>query len=749
MKAKDIILLCLAYILGLLLSPIKWGMYIVLGIGIMGGLSIPFLWKNAPKTYIWIIGGIVGLLSAFYLQTTIPQPAINDISKFVQKSDNWQQEQIVNIQGEILTSPKITRSGRSQFNLEVQTIHEIQNINNQPNDGIKKATGQLYVTVPILQSLGLYPGKKVAVIGVLYQPQKTTNPGSFDLGNYLAKNGIFSGLKGRQVIVPEEEKNNWGWWKIQQRIIKSLVKDLGTPEGILVSAMVLGNKVVDLPYYIADSFRQVGLSHALAASGFQVSLILGFIILITARFSPKIQFLIGFISLMILVGLTGVQPSIMRAVFMGIGALIALQQKRQVKILGSLFLSAIILLLWQPRWINDLGFQMSFLATFGLIVSANPLAKKLDFLPSAIANIIAVPIAATIWILPIQLYNFGVVSPYSIIVNILAIIPITIISIGGFISAIAGVIVPDAGSMLAALLYYPTKTLILLVDYFSKLPGNSVNIGQIAIYQLVTLYLLFSLVWLVKWWQKKWLFAAIMGTVLIIIPVVNNHINLFQFTLLSTSGDPVLIIQDKGKVTVINSGDENTVRYALLPFLRQQGINQIDLGLVVDQKANTQAAWKQILAEISVKNLYFNQVKELEKIYNLSGKEEISKQYIPLESNIKFSSVEMQLINNDPVILSITVNDKKWLILGNTNTTQKIISMLKPADILWWYGESLKPEILVVVEPKVAIASSPTIEKDTYLELSKNNVKIYSTGRDGALQWNPEQDFHLLIETPD
>ncbi|HEY9706048.1 MAG TPA: hypothetical protein V6C58_26670, partial [Allocoleopsis sp.] len=304
------------------------------------------------------------------------------------------------------------------------------------------------------------------------------------------------------------------------------------------------------------------------------------------------------------------------------------------------------------------------------------------------------------------------------------------------------------GSMLAALLYYPTKILILLVDYFSKLPGNSVNIGQIAIYQLVALYLLFSLVWLVKWWQKKWLFAAIMGMVLIIIPVVNNHINLFQFTLLSTSGDPVLIIQDKGKVTVINSGDENTVRYALLPFLRQQGINQIDLGLVIDQKANTPAAWQQILAEISVKNLYFNKVKELEKIYTLSGKEEISKQYIPLESNVQFSSVEMQLINNDPIILSITVNDKKWLILGNTNTTQKIISMLKPADILWWYGESLKPEILVVVEPKIAIASSATIEKDTYSELSKNNVKIYSTGRDGALQWNPEQDFHLLIEPP-
>jgi len=62
---------------------------------------------------------------------------------------------------------------------------------------------------------------------------------------------------------------------VKARIIRSQVRWLGSPEGPFVSSMVLGSKAVDLPYDIRDSFIQVGLAHALAASGFQTSLILG------------------------------------------------------------------------------------------------------------------------------------------------------------------------------------------------------------------------------------------------------------------------------------------------------------------------------------------------------------------------------------------------------------------------------------------------------------------------------------------
>jgi competence protein ComEC len=110
--------------------------------------------------------------------------------------------------------------------------------------------------------------------------------------------------------------------------------------------------------------------------------------------------------------------------------------RRKVKLLGSLLVTATLLLLFNPLWIWDLGFQLSFLATLGLLVTVPPLIKKLDWMPPAIACLIAVPIAASLWTLPLQLYVFGVVPVYSIVVNMITTPLISVISISGIISAL-------------------------------------------------------------------------------------------------------------------------------------------------------------------------------------------------------------------------------------------------------------------------------------------------------------------------
>ncbi|MHC5832337.1 MAG: ComEC/Rec2 family competence protein, partial [Nostoc sp.] len=98
----------------------------------------------------------------------------------------------------------------------------------------------------------------------------------------------------RQINVLDQERK-WGWWQIRERIVRSQVRWLGVPEGPLVSAMVLGSKAVDLPYDIRDLFVQAGLAHALAASGFQTSLILSVILQLTRRAKKGTQFTLGFL----------------------------------------------------------------------------------------------------------------------------------------------------------------------------------------------------------------------------------------------------------------------------------------------------------------------------------------------------------------------------------------------------------------------------------------------------------------------
>ena len=235
------------------------------------------------------------------------------------------------------------------------------------------------------------------------------------------------------------------------------VKGLGSPNGQLVSSMVLGRRAVDLPAQIRNLFVVGGLAHILAASGFHVSLLLGVILRFTQFVDEKKQLTIGVVVLLFYVGLTGCSPSVIRAVLMGIAILIAKASQAKIRPLGALLFVAVLILLVNPLWIWDLGFQLSFLATFGLVFSLPAIIKKLDWLPPTIATAIAVPLAATLWVLPLIIYTFSKVSTYSIFVNILTTPLIAVISLGGMLVSAIALVNISLGAAFAWLLKYPVS----------------------------------------------------------------------------------------------------------------------------------------------------------------------------------------------------------------------------------------------------------------------------------------------------
>lgn len=183
-----------------------------------------------PLPRVWLIAGLVGLLASFYFQWRVPQPTATDISKFV-SSDSNNQEQLVIVRGEVASNPRLTRSQRGQFWLQVSQLDEVRN-QKDTKETQKGASGKLYVTVPILKATGLHPGQEIAVTGVLYKPKAASNPGAFDFKKYLEREGTFAGLMGRQINILDEEEQ-WGWWQIRERIVRSQVMGLDIPEGPL------------------------------------------------------------------------------------------------------------------------------------------------------------------------------------------------------------------------------------------------------------------------------------------------------------------------------------------------------------------------------------------------------------------------------------------------------------------------------------------------------------------------------------
>lgn len=585
MSATGAVVLCLAYLLGLLLA-VPWGGYgmLVLGVGLSFGIR--HVWRSAPKAWVWLLAGLVGLFASLYLQFRTPQPAATEVSRLIPPATAPKQEWLVI--GDIDSVPQLTRSQKAQFWLDVLQVNAVSGEVQYVDE--KAPTGHLYVTVPLLQATGLHPGQRVQVTGALYLPQPATNPGGFDFQAYLRQEGCFAGMRGQQVAVMES-RSRWGWWQIRQTVVRSQIRWLGSPAGALVSAMVLGSRGVDLPFDLKDQFTRAGLAHALAASGFQSSLILGVVLALTRRFSAKTQFLAGTASLLIFVGLTGIQPAVLRAAVMGFGGLVALVLERKVKPLGALLVTGVLLLVFNPLWLWNLGFQLSFLATMGLMVTVPPLMKQLDWLPSAIAPLFAVPIAAYLWTLPLQLAAFGVLSPYSVVVNLITTPLISILSIGGMVSALAALIWSPAGSALAWLLKYPAQALILVVDGFSQLPGNAYATGTISALIAIALYGLLMLTWLQPWWRKRWWVALVLAIGLVVIPAWQATAAMFRITLLAATGQPVMVLQDSGRTALINSGDVSTAGFAVLPFLQKAGVNELTWAIAADQPSNRSSGW--------------------------------------------------------------------------------------------------------------------------------------------------------------
>ena len=746
-NTQSAIVLCLAYVLGLLATFQPWARWGLLLAAIPVAWVLPRVWRKGPNWQMWLVAGAIALSATFYLESRIPRPTATDISKYIPATVERGTAQFTIVQGIVDSYPHATRNNNSQFWLNATQLNEIQGNQLRPADVSRPVSGRVYVTVPIQSGTGLQPGVEVSITGTLYLPKVSANPGGFSFRDYLSQSGGFAGMRGVQLRVPDERQTQkWSWGKLRQRIAAAQVKLLDIPVGPLLTAMVLGSDAVDLPFDLRDKFVRVGLAHALAASGFQVSLILNAILTLTRkRLSVVGQFNIGVVALLIFLGLTGFQPAVVRSVVMGLAVLIALRLKRKIDPLNLLLIAGTLLLLGNPLWVWDIGFELSFLATLGLVVTVEPLQKKLDWLPPTIADLITVPLAASIWTLPIQLYVFKVFPLYSLPANILTSPLISIISIGGTIGALAGAIFPIAGSAISWSLYFPTQLLIGIVDLFNYLPGTSFAVGQISTWQLVSLYGLILAVWAIPKWQKYWKVPTFIGVLLIIIPLFFAKANELQITALASNDRQILVIQDRGKTLLVNTGNESVTRFTVMPFLQQQAINQIDSAIDFTRDVTEVNSWQTLSQTLPIKNFY-----SINDSSSYTGASKFTP--MPIGTPRQFDRIEIKTLQTSPAIFQIELAEykQKWIVIGDPklDRAQPIIDieLLNPIQTLYWRGGKLSKGAIEKMNPQIAIAATNSPDPDTIKLLERNNVRVYYTNRDGAIQWTPTGEFRPYLE---
>ena len=196
-----------------------------------------------------------------------------------------------------------------------------------------------------------------------------------------------------------------------------------------------------VPDDLTEDFRNSGLVHIIVLSGFNMTIVAAGVMWFLGRFPLRAKFSFGAGAIVAFAIAAGAGATVMRAAFMAILALVAKASGRPYAVPVSLSLAALLMLLWNPRvLLYDPSFQLSFIATLGLIYVSPIIERHLRLIPRAggMRELAAATIGTQIAVLPLLLYMIGNLSLVSLPANLIALPVIPVVMLFGFLTAVAG-----------------------------------------------------------------------------------------------------------------------------------------------------------------------------------------------------------------------------------------------------------------------------------------------------------------------
>lgn len=205
---------------------------------------------------------------------------------------------------------------------------------------------------------------------------------------------------------------------------------LPQPQAALLSGMLLGVKS-SLPSDFKKALTNTSTIHIVVVSGQNLTLVSGFILGFVSIIGRKKAVLLAMVISLFYALLTGFQVPVIRALIMVCLSLSAQLLNREADSPWILLLTASLMLIYNPNWILSISFQLSFLATLGVIAVAPQIDKKLEFMPEVIRQDLGVSLAAQLLTIPVIAANFHQLSLIGIIANSLVLFTIPFIMITG------------------------------------------------------------------------------------------------------------------------------------------------------------------------------------------------------------------------------------------------------------------------------------------------------------------------------
>lgn len=328
-------------------------------------------------------------------------------------------------------------------------------------------------------------GDKITITGKIQKPQKFDgiNTNKFNWPAYLAKDDIYletfypeiklissgNGSKTKQIL-----------FSLKKRFTENIEKTISFPASSLLSGITIGEKN-SLPKDLKDNLIKTGTIHIAVLSGYNITIIAASVInILKLAYLPNmIVSAFGILTVVLFTVTAGAEAATVRAAIMAVLIIIANQTGRMYAAMYALIFAAFFMIIANPMILRfDASFQLSFLATFGLIYFTPYFENKLKSIPEILKikeNFITT-MSAQITVLPLLIYSTGSFSLFSLPLNILILSFIPITMFFGFLTGVSGFLSFYLSYFLGLITYVFLAYEIWLINFFANLPFSYIKI---------------------------------------------------------------------------------------------------------------------------------------------------------------------------------------------------------------------------------------------------------------------------------
>ncbi len=514
----------------------------------------------------------------------------------------------------VTSEPKLN-AGTLRFTTAVEQAQTIK--------GLISVTGNLMVTVRIdsTSKQQFAYGDELLIPTNYTLVEGPANPAEFNYKNYLAHQNIYhqSFLNQKQVSVLKTDQGNMlvaNALKLRRYFVAKLARTIRDSDALAVTSTIILGYRADLRKEVQEAYSKTGTMHLLSVSGMHVGLVYLLISFVLAFLPPKhysklFKAIISITLIWCYALITGFSPAVCRAALMLSFVIIGMAFNRHINRLNLLAVSAFILLLYNPFLITDAGFQLSYLAVFGIIITQPIIYNSIKVKNKPIRRlwmVCSVSIAAQMVLFPVSAFYFHDLPVYFLASNLFILIPSAIVMYGG----IAYLLLPHIPVVTNGLGWFIEKTVILMTKTLSAIehaPLGSINKIWLNPFESVLFYGLLIAAFYAIVNKNKTALKLSLGFLLLIAVSISvkrfRAMNTDSMTFFSLRKNTGILMRQGDKAILISdlkTTDKN-YQYSIQPYLDSCKITNVDIIAVDRDTTNNIMAKQQNLVQFDDKRI--------------------------------------------------------------------------------------------------------------------------------------------------